>query len=472
MKKIFLFLVTGAFLLNTGCVELDLSPSTALPTNEAITSTEDLQMAVYGVFEMMSLDRGGHASDFGLYADVKGGDTFPYGDNGHIVVLTKYEMTQNITLASQMYFALYEPIAFANLAMSGAENLPGYGSDPEITDLYGQLIAARALLHFDAARAYSQIPTVAGVDMNKANSGVVIVDQVYPMSTKFSRSTLAETYKFVTDELERAIPMLSTKKNLGGINAWAAKLILARAYLYMGQYDKAYSYAADVANNSGYKLFTPDNYVSAWKMEGADEFIFEILTSDNTANSPQRNSLGYYTNPNGYGEVGAHTDLIAAVNALDANDIRKESISERDDQGARKGYYTIKYMGREGTSVYSSNPKIARLAEAYLIAAEAALKGGSTADNALKFYNDLRKSRYAAGTYTAATSVTLDDILAERRVELFCENHRLFDLVRNNLSVTKYDGTATYAANDNLILNPLPLREIDVNPDLVQNPGY
>ena len=157
---------------------------------------------------------------------------------------------------------------------------------------------------------------------------------------------------------------------------------------------------------------------------------------------------------------------------MDDNDIRKQSISLRSNAGANEGYYTIKYMGRDGTTIYSSNPRPARLAEAYLIASEAAVKGGSTQANADKYYNDLRRERYAPGTYTDAANVTLDDILDERRVELFCENHRLFDLVRNNKPVVRYDAAETYQPDNDLLVHPFPLRETDVNPDLKQNPGY
>ncbi len=472
-----LIMAGGVLLGTTRCNEFDLNPSTSLPTNAAITSVDDLQMALNGVYEMMSLDRGGHGSDFGLLADVKGGDAMWIGNSGQIMPLLENEQTQSLGLVGSIYFALNEPIAFANLALEGAEGLGG-AEDAQIRPYYGELLAVRAFLHFEMARAYAQPPTLSGVDMNKASSGIVLIDKVFTPETEVVRSTLKQTYDFITSELERAIPMMTSAKVLGGMNAWAAKLILARAYLYLGDNGKAFTLAADVADNSPYELFTPANYVAAWRAEGSSEFIFEVRTSDNTRNSAQRNSLGYYTNPEGYAEVGVNNreeyqnNLMSAFEALSDNDIRKVSVSERADGVAKKGYYTIKYMGRAGTTLYSSNPRPARLAEAYLIAAEAAVKGGSTEANALKYYNGLRSSRYAEGTYTDATAVTMQDILDERRIELFCENHRLFDLVRNNQTVTKYDGSATYQPNDPKLLLPIPLRELDVCPQLEQNPGY
>ena len=132
----------------------------------------------------------------------------------------------------------------------------------------------------------------------------------------------------------------------------------------------------------------------------------------------------------------------------------------------------MKYPGLQGSTapIAVNNYKVIRLSEVYLIAAEALLKGAtsSSGKTAVSYYNTLRKNRISG--YTSASSVTLQDLLDERRIELFCEGHRLYDLVRNKINVK-----SSYIANPNKeydYLNPaliteLPQREKNLSPELV-----
>jgi hypothetical protein len=145
---------------------------------------------------------------------------------------------------------------------------------------------------------------------------------------------------------------------------------------------------------------------------------------------------------------------------------------EEETENKYNGYYPQKYNGRDG-QIYVNNPKIIRLSEVYLIAAEAALKtgnAGSAAGGAAYYMNLLRKNRIE--NYVDVATVTLDDILMERRLELFTEGHTAWDYWRNGKSVNnKYAGVID--ANDNQTVLPIPQTEIEVSAGkLVQNTGY
>jgi len=115
-----------------------------------------------------------------------------------------------------------------------------------------------------------------------------------------------------------------------------------------------------------------------------------------------------------------------------------------------------------------NNPKIIRLSEVYLIAAEASfhLNGGS---EAAAYINEIEKNRVEG--YTDVASVTIDDIIFEYTKELFAENQIAFAYWRNGKSVTNSLGQQIGADNQRAIM-PIPQREIDMNAALVQNPGY
>ena len=108
------------------------------------------------------------------------------------------------------------------------------------------------------------------------------------------------------------------------------------------------------------------------------------------------------------------------------------------------------------------------MSEVYLIAAEAALH--VQPGDAAGYINTLRRQRIE--NYSDVTSVSLEDILMERRIELFAENSISFDYWRNKMSVNNfYVGTVNY--DDYRTILPIPQDEIDLSGDkLIQNPNY
>ncbi len=128
------------------------------------------------------------------------------------------------------------------------------------------------------------------------------------------------------------------------------------------------------------------------------------------------------------------------------------------------------------------NIKLIRYAEVLLIAAEAAMMTGNN-DKALQYINQVRKRARMCGpegnTVPAdlTGTVTLEDIVHERRVELYQEGHRYFDLVRWNLA-TKYlnhtteDGFQAIYESPKHDFLPLPQKELNANPNLKQYPGW
>jgi hypothetical protein len=128
----------------------------------------------------------------------------------------------------------------------------------------------------------------------------------------------------------------------------------------------------------------------------------------------------------------------------------------------------LKYPGNAGASVltYTNNIKVIRLSEVYLIAAEAALHEG---EDSARYINALRKMRIDG--YVPVESVTLDEILDERRKELFAEGQIAFDFWRNGRTVM--NGTFTVSPADFRTVLPLPVEELDLSEGrLIQNPGY
>ncbi len=471
MKKISIFLIALSMTFASCENFLDESPSSQLPTETAITSVQDLSNAINGVYYTLVNEQYGLAGDMFIYADLKGTDTKYISKGGHCSYLSDYQHSANDGHPDGFWYDIYASLGRANYALAGASGMTVTTADKAVYDDYmAELHAIRGWMHFQGAILFCQIPTVSGVDMNAANSGLPISDRVFPVAYQPTRTTLAETYAFITSELETALLTLSKDAKPGRINYWAAKAILSRVYLYMGNNNKALEYAADVITNSGKSLYSRAEYQTVWSATFTKESLFELGVTDLT--NAQRNSFGYYCDPSGYAECAATDDFFAYATANVA-DIRSTMISEKIAGTKNKGYYTNKYPGQASstTPTYTNSPKIIRMSEVYLIAAEAAVKGGTAAgaQSASFYINALRTNRITG--YVDVATVTLDDIMDERRLELAFEGHRFFDLVRNNYPFTNPVVGAVLPTDYRMIL-AIPQRERDISSGLAQNPKY
>lgn len=455
MKKIYLIGLAFA-LLTTSCDDvLDKTPSSELPTESAITTVEDLTNAVNGVYARQATDVGSYGAEFTLLSDLRGSDFQSISTVNHAGPMYRYQLKQHDGLVGSFYNVFYISLARINNILSVVDNIEG----DEVANLTGELYAMRALYHFDLARMFAKLPSAS----NMGDMGIVLSTEVYPADYIGERATLQATYDQILNDLNKALPMLDKEVSTGHINYWAALAIRARAYLYLGKNSEALADCKEIIANSPYKLYTRDEYLGVWDKEATNEAIFEILVTPNY--NAQRNSIGYFTHAEGYGECAATESFLEELEKH-PGDIRTQLFAE-ETANDYKGVYPQKYKGRDG-QIYVNNPKIVRLSEVYLIAAEAALKAGDA--SAAGYINTLRKNRVE--NYTDVTAITIDDILLERRLELFTEGHMAWDAWRNGRSVNnKFVGEVK--ADDFRTVMAIPVSEITVSGGVLkQNPGY
>ena len=411
MKKIFLAFGLFAGMTLTSC-DLDTLPSTSLGEDIAITTESDLQNAVNGIGYLLSEDRMTYGAEFGIYADLLTNEFKIVDDYGQSSGIAMYTITKNDELPDVAYYYYYKAIANCNKALALSANMD---ATDEVKNLQGQLYAWRGLLHFDLARLFAHIPTAAA-DVNAANSGIVLSTEVYEPDYKGSRATLKETYELIISDLTKAMDLMGegSDNGTGFHNYFSALALRARANLYAGNYAAALADAKEVIEDGGYELYNQSTYEKAWVQEGSSESIFELLITANY--NPQRNSLGYYCDASGYPECALADDGEILTYLLDhPEDIRSKVIKEQEVDGvAGTHFFPAKYPGRDG--IYVNNPKIIRLSEVYLIAAEAELKANNNGTAAAEYINAIEENR--VNGYEDVATVTLDDVLFEYKKEL------------------------------------------------------
>ena len=348
---------------------------------------------------------------------------------------------------------------------------------------------------------------------------IPLVTDAQPLSaTPPAASSGTQVYDFIVSELTAIIPDLpaANASNYGRANQYAAQMVLANMYLnaavYTGtpHYDLALAaaqaviagpYALDtiitvnVAGAGSFqslRVFLADNNQSK-------EMIFPI-TSDGIHTETWGGTTflihaacGGSMNNNLYGVNGCWWGLRLkqqTYNLFAAGDRRRANfytsgqtasvgnISDFTQGIAAPKYFNVDSAGAAGSN--STHPDtdfpMFRLAEAYLIYAEAnAMGGGGSAATALGYINNLR-TRAGMAVLAAAP---IDTIRAERGRELYWEGHRRTDLVRWGLftgSTYNWEwkgGTQAGGTLDpHLNLYPIPANELIANPNLTQNPGY
>ena len=330
-------------------------------------------------------------------------------------------------------------------------------------------------------------------------------------STPPKQSTRAEVYNFIVSELNDIKDKLPAPgaSTYGRATGPAAQMLLAKLYLNAGVYTGTPNYAgaltAAQAVIAGPYSLDP-NYLHMFEADNntSPEIVFAIPqdglktqtwggvtflvhascggSMSNTTYGIDGCWWGLRLKPEAYNLYGAG-DKRASYFYTTGQSVAVTSIGDFAAGIAAPKYTNVTSTGKPGshaTHVDTDFPMF-RLADAYLIYAEAQLRGGGgNAAQALTYVNALRQRAFggASGNITAG-QLTLDFILAERGRELLWEAHRRTDLVRfgrftggSYLWSWKGGAQAGTATDARYNLYPLPANELSANPNLKQNPGY
>lgn len=476
MKNIFktLILVFGILLFNSCSDELDQQPNDSFSPDTYYQSVSDFETATRGIYEAF-ISGGYYGGSFISRPDITT-DNVILAQSGRHSNQWVHEWRYNANDYWDMMYAPYMVTNRANLIIEYIDNI----EDGDVKNNYlGEARAARAIALFDMLRVYSKIPTQSG-DAN-ASLGMPIITEIDPAIEKL-RPTVTESYQFIIEELEAAKSLINVNNGSGRLNKNAVNAMLSRAYLYTGNYASAVS----TANAVSASIASIASFPGVWTDSNDAGVLFKI-DQDQVLDGI---SIGVeWSQSVGGTIVPEYVVAFDFYNLYTSDDVRKDAYTFFALDSDGNSYNAIKKMlGEAGQNNGQVDPKVIRVAEVYLNKAEAYAKMGGNDANALAALNELRSNRYAsyiAGTETGAA--LLDAIKLERRLELFAEGHRLFDLKRWNEPVVRSavygefsDGTGTtvptayqnLATGDYKFQFPIPQREINIFPDFQQNPGY
>lgn len=481
------------FLLLMGCDDLEYYPVDQLSIEQVLDSPELLYNVTIGTYARLRQQN--------YVRNRQAAQEFPSDDavwvknsGDHRMLTYSYQHIVNSSVSTQFWNQAYYGIFSANRVIEAIDDNASQ-SDLQIK---GENLFLRALMHFDLvrifSRPYSQNP--------ETNLGVMIRDNTDPTVLP-PRSTVKETYEFIVNDLLKAADLMSENKPAVFGSKEVAWALLARIYLYMEQHEKAIEYADKVINSGRYSLVETKQLGDYFTFlpESNPETIFAIKLQE--IENMGKNSIGslYHIN-GGWGEIYAskpYRELIyqnpnderinfiypdylydAAGNKIpDPNEEVGFQIRKRDGLSQ---YFINKYTLEGGVEMLSS-PIVLRLAEMYLIKAEAFAKTPGYESEAIEMVNIIRSRAGLSGDQLFTPNdlkgyeTVLDVVLDERRLELAWEGHRSFDLFRNNRPLDRsyvqpfgWSGPRLILPTSNSIVHLIPETEMPLNPNLVQNP--
>ncbi len=486
MKKTITYIMAGLLTLTaTSCGDswLNLEPTTSVNTDEAIKEMSDVKATLYGIYNTMQ-DSYAYSGRLVYYGDATGDDMQAYSATKRTGDYYTFSYTKD-TSPSSFWSYLYTMITECNIIINNIDQIDT--DDTELKDYYkGQALALRGMFLFDLTRFYGY-PYKKD---NGASLGVPIIETAIDKSSKPSRNTVAECYTAVIKDLKAAIDLMDNDEGRafqkGLINRWAAMTLLSRVYLYHGDNSEALSTAIEAINGAeetGYHLWTNAEYPTAWANDASSsspgEVMFEIVNT--TEDSPGKESLGRLHHPDGYKDI-CLTSSFYDLLVQDPNDVRLQLLIF-----SSKRAFVYKYQPQEGEDIMDANIPLLRLSEAYLNAAEAAVKTNDNTD-AVK-YLDAIVSRANPENTVSGTTVTLERVMTERRKELVGEGHRMFDALRDGGYVDRHDvsGHSEISSTKHLSMTEdrkyfnwdyykcvlaIPKAEMDANANIKQNPSY
>ncbi len=342
--------------------------------------------------------------------------------------------------------------------------------------LIGQALFIRALNYHELAKVYSYEP---GQEVNGFNLSVPLkITPTEGVSDAFQPQTRVpntEVYAQMVADLQQSVTLLAAN-NPGNFpfraNVDAAEALLSRVLLYRGDFAAAAQAAQNVINRGRVSLLTGDAYLDSWGEVIHPESLFEseVRAPDWTTVDGVNNSLHSLTmniSPSAQFILVASPELIDAIDS-EPTDIRRQLYVDAANIPPGTQMNT-KWRGELGD--FRENIPVIRISEVYLIAAEGYLRSGN-GPAGMTAYNQFRAARDLPPI--TSTAGMFESIMKDRRVEFAFEGHRWFDLKRNGLDIPKTAASQqpTLSYSDFRILSFIPERELNLDDDLVQNPGY
>jgi hypothetical protein len=379
----------------------------------------------------------------------------------------------------------YAGITRCNFIMENKNNIEFTGKDK----ILGEAKFLRAFYYFELVKFFGDVPLIIDERIGAQEA------------TEIPRTAASEIYAQIEQDLLDASSVLDEVSLIKGkATKGAALALLGKVFLYQKKYTEAASKLDEVINSGSYSLINDYSDLFSVSNENNSETVFDVEYSGAEGGGygcliclegnagPGFQGIRQYDGPI-YGDGNSYNlPTQNLYDAFDSSDPRRdmtildidafiaaqanpESITYGVGAGGHTGYYNNKYIKRKNELGLPDNDltspvnyRVIRYADVLLMAAEAHFQNG----NLFEAQNNINEVRSRAGVETITVN-SINDVFNERRLELACEGHWFFDLVRWGQAENAIDG---FQAGKHELF-PIPTLEIDLaGGNWSQNNGY
>lgn len=466
MKRNYIYILawvaTIASLMLESCADfLEVpTPATQIGSNTVFEDESTANSAMIGIYSAMTNSSGfasGGLSSVTLLAGRSADDFINYSQSA-AAEFAANELTQNNSYVNDyIWKECYAYIYDTNQIIDGVANsthLPQATKD----QLGGEAKFLRAFCYFYLVNFFQNVPLITSTD--------------YRINSVAVRSSNDVVYAQIIEDLLAAKGLLKPGYTISDgqktrANQLAAIALLARVYLYRGEWEKAEA-ESTLLIESGLTL---ESDLGKVFLKNSGEAIWQLIPPKGSFATNEGSTFILADIPS---EVSLSNEL---MDSFEANDQRKSQWTGSVNVAGSDFNFPFKYKVKFGEEELTEYSMVLRLGEQYLIRAEARAQQAKI-QQAVEDIDALRNRAGLPLIGDTNPNISQSDLLSaierERRVELFAEwGHRWLDLKRTNRAdeVLASKPASSWQASD--ALYPVPLTEIQNNPNLLpQNPGY
>ncbi|MEC4113718.1 RagB/SusD family nutrient uptake outer membrane protein [Myroides pelagicus] len=488
MKKI-IFSILSMVLLSGGLAScsddrLDATLDSGRDNTERpIESERDLRAVLTGAYSRM-VQYNYYGRDIIIFGEVRSDNAYAEaGFSNRFQIVSQFNMNANTIYPSDSWEQILRVVSSANLAISSNVTI---GDPVNINHSKGEAYAVRALAHFDLLRLFGE-QNVKGRALD--GRGVPYMLNFADLDkNNYARKTVGEVRDLIYADLVSALELMNDgEQNKKRLTREAVLGLKSRIALFFSAYDQndlqIAKEAAEQAMAVGFSsVVSRGGYVDSFKAEEPQvNTVFELY-QDNVVNAGN-NSINNIYSYEGYGDVvGLEANLVALFD--DAKDIRSSAkmqgykyirskdgeykfvnnqyvlIAEGEEVEASKRYTTEYYRNFGKYTSRSSNVKVMRFEEIVFNYIEAAIALSPNDAKAITLFNELMAERYEG--YAPVSTLSLEQVLVERRKEFVFEGLRFDDMMRHKMDVPETpmvkDGVAFGSYK---LAFPIPQNEIN-----------
>jgi hypothetical protein len=468
---------------------LETKPTNAVATSDAFSTTKNAWAALNGIHRIMFSQifgtqvQGGQSGNM-LYMDIMGDDVV-MNTTSSAGLRSEYQWISHRTPTSAIneynYSFYYVIITNANMILDNIDNATGTQADKNA--IKGEALTFRAWAYYQMVQLFGK-RFVAG----SPNNGLAVPLVLKSTTAITPRNTVAEVYTQINADIDAAIAALTgyTRLNKSHFDISVAKGIKARIALTQQNWVDAAKFAKEA--RTGFTLMSNTQYRAGFNDYSNPEWMWASrITSDQT--NYFYSFFAYMSNNYNSTVIRTSPKSIFSVlyNRISTTDIRKalwDPTGRSTDfaippSGTRYPYFSRKFSVADANLSIGDVPYM-RAAEMYLIEAEALARSGDNAGAAAALLPLAvnRDASYKLSTNTGAALI--EEIMTQRRIELWGEGFRFYDLKRTNSALDRTGGNHSGTITNGTLQVPagdikweflIPQEEINIgNGIVVQNP--